>query len=93
MTHLRPYLSLRCDYSMAWAFILTQLWLPELLARSRKGALGNSIPFQQKDHRFLQVGQVQDSGRGMGRLDRLARPEKDSTLFCVRVSTLKCSVT
>lgn len=29
----------------------------------------------------------------MGRLGRLARPEKDSILFCVRVSTLKCSVT
>lgn len=51
---------------VAWPFLLTQLWLLELLARSGKGALGNSIPSQQRDHRFLWLGRAEDSGDGGG---------------------------
>lgn len=51
---------------MAWSFLLTQLWLLELLARSGTGALGNSIPSQQKDHTFQQVGQGIGFWEGFG---------------------------
>lgn len=64
----------------AWPFLLTQLWLLELLARSGKGALGNSIPSQQKDHRFRQVGQGQGFWEGAG---QAGKAKKDTTLFCV----------
>lgn len=76
MTHMRHYLSLRCGYLVAWAFILTQLWLLELLARSRKGALGNSIPSQQKDHRFLQVGQGARFWEGDGQAGQAGKARK-----------------
>ena len=75
---------------MAWPFLLTQLWLLELLARSGTGALGNSIPSQQKDHRFRQVGQDIGFWEGAG---QAGKAEKDSTLLCVNVSTLRCFAT
>lgn len=78
---------------VAWPFLLTQLWLLELLARSGKGALGNSIPSQQKDHRFRQVAQGQGFWEGPGQAGTAKRTSPFSVLDCSQVLSLTLCVT
>lgn len=77
---------------VAWPSLLTQLWLLELLARSGKGALGNSIPPNKGiTDSSGWAGPRILGGPGWGCTGQPGKTKTNTTLFCVRVVSIVLS--